>query len=155
MMVKATVSIQTPASNDAFYKTWLNADDLRQWLGEALRGMNYDLSGERVRVELDPRVGGSFYYSDMRDGQETPHWGTYLELVSGKRVVFTWFPDDTQPVKSLVTIDIEDHEQGSLVKSLHDLLPEWSEFAEQTEAGWESTVKACGAFAAARGGSSE
>ena len=135
-MVKATVSIQTPASNDAFYETWLNADDLRQWLGEALRGMNYGLRGERVRVELDPRVGGSFYYSDMRDGQETPHWGTYLELVPGKRVVYTWFPDDTQPVKSLVTIDIEDHEQGSLVKICMTCCPNGVNFLSKPTSGW-------------------
>ena len=42
--------------------------------------MNLGLAGDMKRVEIDARVGGKFYFSDMRDGTEARHWGTYLEL---------------------------------------------------------------------------
>ena len=152
-MSTVKVSCNVPVSAQEFYETWLCADDLREWLGDALRGMEFGLSGEVVRVELDPRVGGSFYYSDMREGEESPHWGTYLELEPGKRISFTWFPEEEQETKSVVTLDLEDVEEGSsVVKCTHLLLPEWAEFHAQTEIGWKSTIRACGAYAAGKKG---
>ena len=54
-----------------------------------------------------------------------------------------------------MTIEIEGNAEGCLVNVSHELLPEWSEFAEQTEVGWTATVKACGAFAASDDGANE
>lgn len=149
-MCVAEVEVQTSASAGAFYDAWLDEAAIREWLGDALRGMEFGLSGEVVKVETNTQVGGEFFYSDMREGEKTPHWGTYLELERPERIVFTWFPEPEQPKKSVVTLDIESNSDGSLVKVHHELLPEWSEFVGQTEIGWASTVRACGNYAVSK-----
>jgi len=154
-MVKATDSIETPAPNDASYKTWLTADVPRKWLGDALRGLKYGPRRKVVRVELDPRLGGSCSYNDMRDGQQTPRWGACPDVMLGKRMMFSLFPENTQEVKSVVTSEIEGNAKGCLVNLAHELLPEESEFAEPTGIGWAATVKECDEFTAARDGGNE
>ncbi len=51
------------------------------------------LSGDIGQIEIDPRVGDAFLFTDIRDGTEARHWGTYLELERPHKVVFTWIVD--------------------------------------------------------------
>jgi hypothetical protein len=36
---------------------------------------SFGLSGDMRRVEIAPRVGGRFTFSDMREEGEAVHWG--------------------------------------------------------------------------------
>jgi uncharacterized protein YndB with AHSA1/START domain len=91
-----------------------------------------------IDAQLEPRPGGRFRF-EITDGQ----WcsGRYLELIPGKRVVFTWGWDSAAipvpPGSSTVTVDLVEHPDGTLVHLVHsNLAPEvrrlhaegWSRF---------------------------
>jgi uncharacterized protein YndB with AHSA1/START domain len=91
-----------------------------------------------IDAQLEPRPGGRFRF-EVTDGQ----WcsGRYLEVVPGKRVVFTWGWESgvipVPPGSSTVTVDLVEHPDGTLVHLVHsDLAPElrqlhaegWSRF---------------------------
>ena len=58
---------------------------------------NLSLAGDIRRIEIDARVGGQFFFSDLRDGEEARHWGKYLELDRPRKIVFTWIVDLGKP----------------------------------------------------------
>ncbi len=102
---------------------------------------------EIVRVEIDPRVGGSFFFSDMRDGVETKHWGTYLELDRPSKIVFTWITDEKEEDDlSKVTLSLERDGQGCIATIVHELDAKWAEYRAQTEKGWSSLLRASDAW---------
>jgi len=79
-----------------------------------------------IQANLEPRPGGSFRF-EIVDGE----WcsGRYLEVVPGRRVVFTWGWDSgaipVPPGSSTVEVDLEPHAEGTLVRLVHrDLAPE-------------------------------
>jgi uncharacterized protein YndB with AHSA1/START domain len=91
-----------------------------------------------IRAVLEPRPGGEFRF-EVLDGE----WcsGRYLEVVPGRRVVFTWGWDSgaipVPPGSSTVEVDLHPHPDGTLVRLVHrDLAPEvrplhaegWSRF---------------------------
>jgi Activator of Hsp90 ATPase homolog 1-like protein len=53
------------------------------WMAASLQ--SWGLAGDIRRIEIDARVGGKFFFSDMRDGTEARHWGSYLELDPQKK----------------------------------------------------------------------
>ena len=79
-----------------------------------------------IRATLEPRPGGTFRF-EIAHGE----WcsGRYLEVVPGRRVVFTWGWDSgaipVPPGSSTVEVDLEPHPDGTLVRLAHrDLAPE-------------------------------
>jgi len=90
---------------------------------------------EVVRISLDPRVGGSFSFVVRRQGQEIDHVGEYLEIDRPRRLVFTWGVADAGD-SSRVIIDIIPLEKGCELTLIHELHPNWIDFASRTEAGW-------------------
>ena len=106
------------------FRWFVDPDLLARWIG--------------IRAALEPRPGGSFRF-EIVEGE----WcsGRYLEVVPGRRVVFTWGWDSgaipVPPGSSTVTVDLLDHPDGTLVRLVHsDLAPEvrrlhaegWSRF---------------------------
>jgi len=49
-----------------------------------------------IQIKIDAKVGGAFLFSDIRDGVEAKHWGTYLELERPGKIVFTWITDESE-----------------------------------------------------------
>ena len=81
-------------------------------MSAALKQMG--LSGDIRRVEVDARVGGKFFFSDMREAGEAKHWGTYCVLDRPRKIEFTWIVDASQENEpSIVTITIEPDGTGS------------------------------------------
>lgn len=92
--------------------------------------------GDMVRVEIDPRVGGKFCFTDRRpDAGDVDHVGTWLELDRPRRLVFEFAVPKYSPEKSVVTLDFQPAAGGGCALTLtHEgVLEEW---VERTNQGW-------------------
>jgi uncharacterized protein YndB with AHSA1/START domain len=133
--IEARVTHRFKAPAERVYDAWLNPDQVRMWLGAALK--SHGLSGEIRRIEIDPKVGGKFFFSDMRGGQEARHWGTYLELDRPRKIVFTWIVDESEETNpSTVTLTIQSEGTGSVATIVHEMDAKWIEYVSRTEGGW-------------------
>ena len=114
------------AAADRVFDAWLDPNTASKWLFATE-------SGQMIRVEIDPRVGGSFNFT-RRDGDDVEHVGEYLEIDRPRRLVFTFSVPKYSKQVTRVTVDIKSLESGCELTLTHeDVLPEW---ASRTEAGW-------------------
>jgi len=77
--ITVTKFIEAPAQR--IYDAWLIPSNASKWLFATP-------TGEMVRVEIEPRVGGKFVFTDRRDGQDVEHIGEFLELEPGRKLAF-------------------------------------------------------------------
>lgn len=133
--IQARATHRFKASPERVFDAWLDPSKVRVWMAAALREMG--LAGDIREVRIEPRIGGSFFFSDMRDGSEARHWGTYLELDRPHRLVFTWIVDSSgEADPSKVALSIEPDGDGCIATIVHDLDPAWAAYASRTEQGW-------------------
>jgi uncharacterized protein YndB with AHSA1/START domain len=133
--IEARVTHHFKAAPERVFDAWLNPAQVRIWMASALK--TFGLAGDIQRIEIDARVGGKFFFSDMRDGVETKHWGTYLELDRPRKIVFTWIVDESEEANpSTVTLTIKPEPEGCSATIVHELDAKWAEFVSQTESGW-------------------
>lgn len=135
-LVEARVTHRFRAGAARVFDAWLEPERIAAWMRSALRKMG--LPGDVRRVEVEARVGGRFTFSDMRPEGEAVHWGTYLEIVRPRKLVFTWFTsaEDEQANRSTVTLTIEPDSDGCVATILHAMDAQWAEYIGQTEQGW-------------------
>jgi len=139
-LVQAKVTHRFSASPERIYDAWLDPAKVRIWMSAALE--EWGMSGEMKRVEIDARVGGKFFFSDMRDAGEANHWGTYLALERPRKIVFTWITDASQETDpSKVTITIEPDGSGSIATIEHEMPAEWASWVEKVEGGWSRMLR--------------
>lgn len=110
--IEAKVVYRFSASAMNVFDAWLNADLVTLWMKDALRNMG--LSGEIKQIEIDPRLGGRFLFSDMRDTGVAVHWGSFLIMDRPLNLAFTWFTneEDEKENSSVVTLKIQLHRYG-------------------------------------------
>lgn len=133
--LEARVSHRFDATADEVYEAWLDPKMVRRWMQAALKG--FGLAGDVQQIEIEARVGGQFLFSDLRDGKEVRHRGTYLELERPTLIAFTWIVDDQDHEDpSQVRLRIQPEESGCTATLVHELDPKWSEYLSQTEDGW-------------------
>jgi uncharacterized protein YndB with AHSA1/START domain len=137
---EAKVSHRFSAEAERIYDAWLNPELVRLWMAVALR--SFGLTGEMKRIEIDPRVGGKFFFSDMRQGAEAKHWGTYLDLERPNRIVHTWITEESaNDDPSVVTLTFRPDPDGCEVAIAHEMDPKWGEYVARTEDGWARTLQ--------------
>lgn len=91
-------------------------------------------SGEMVKAEIDPRVGGQYVFIDRREGQDVVHTGEYLEIKRPHRLVFTFVVPQYSSISTKVEIDVFDVNEGCELTLKHSgVLPE---YREKTKEGW-------------------
>lgn len=147
--IQAQVSHKFSASPKLVCDAWLDPQKVRAWMGAALSG--FGLSGDMQRVEIDDRVGGRFFFSDLRDGKEAQHWGTYLELDRPRKLAFTWMTDESQEANpSRVTVAIETDGDGCVATITHDMDVQWMDYVSRTEDGWSRMLRAIDSMTASR-----
>ncbi len=139
--IEVKVSHRFKASAECVYDAWLQPDRVRVWMRTALQSMG--LTGEIGQIEIDPKVGGAFLFTDMRDGTETRHWGTYLELERPHKIVFTWITDESEESDpSKVTLTIQPDAEGCIASIIHEMDAKWADYVAQTENGWSCMMQA-------------
>jgi uncharacterized protein YndB with AHSA1/START domain len=122
-----TVSLEIAASPDRVFDEWLNPDRAKRWLFSTP-------TGEMIRAELDPRVGGKFVYTDRRDGVDIDHMGEFLEIDRPHRLTFTFSVPHYSSESTTVRLWFEPTPVGCEVALHHEgILPEWAEPSRQ---GW-------------------
>ncbi|MBS0261894.1 MAG: SRPBCC domain-containing protein [Planctomycetes bacterium] len=138
--VEARVTHQFPMAADRVYDAWLDPAQVRQWLAGALR--SHGLPGEIVRVEIDARVGGSFFFSDRRPQMEARHWGQYLVLDRPRQIQFTWIVDESEAEQpSQVTLTLHPTGTGCTADLVHSMNAAWRDYIPQTQAGWSRMLQ--------------
>lgn len=133
--VEAKVVHDFKASAERVFDAWLDPAKVRSWAAQTVPGMPaFDIR----RVEIDPRVGGRFTFSDMREDGEAVHWGTYLEIDRPRKLVFTWFTsqEEEEENNSTVTLTIEPRGSGCRATIVHSMDDRWSDYVTLTETGW-------------------
>lgn len=134
--IEARASHRFQASAERVYDAWLTPEKVRVWMAAALQ--QFGLAGDIRRVEIDARVGGRFFFSDLRGEVEACHWGTYLELDRPRKIVFTWIVvEHGEADPSVVTLSIEPQPDGGCLATIvHTMDAQWAEYLQQTENGW-------------------
>lgn len=98
-------------------------------------------TGQMVRADIDPHVGGHFTFTDRRDGQDIEHTGTYLEIDRPRRLVFTFAVPKFSAQSTTVTIDLHPlppPATGCQLTLTHQgVLPD---YADRTHAGWNKIL---------------
>ena len=126
------------ASPERVFDAWLVPRTLGQWMfGPRVREENV------VRLDVDPRVGGSFSLKVERNGEIIDHVGQYLEIERPYRLVFTWAikgQSDDEP--SQVRIDIATSGSGCVLTLVHSMDAKWAEYAQRTQDGWNTMLDA-------------
>ena len=115
------------ASPERVFDAWLDPEKARRFLFATP-------TGQMVRAETDPRVGGRFTFTDRRDGVDVVHTGEYLEIDRPRRLVFTFGVPTYSPVMTQVTIEIVPLDGGCELTLTNEGVP--PEYAERNVEGW-------------------
>jgi uncharacterized protein YndB with AHSA1/START domain len=132
--VKVQVSHHFAASADRVFDAWLGPESVGQWLFATP-------TGEMVRVELDPRVGGSWIITERRDREDVEHTGKYLEIERPHRLVFTLRVPKYAQESDRVIVEIEPLASGCDLTLTHEMAPDNAPYAKQSEEGWTTVLR--------------
>jgi uncharacterized protein YndB with AHSA1/START domain len=115
------------ASRERVFDAWLDPANAGQWLFATP-------TGQMVRAEIDPRVGGAFVFTDRRDNQDVEHVGRYLEIDRPRRLVFEFAVPRYSTEFTRVHIDLQPLPAGCELTLSHEGV--WTDYVERTRDGW-------------------
>lgn len=126
------------ASPERVFDAWLVPRTLGQWMfGPRVREENV------VRLDVDPRVGGSFSLKVERNGRIIDHVGQYLEIERPRRLVFTWaVKGESDDAPSQVHIDIAASSSGCVLTLVHTMDAKWADYAQRAQDAWNTMLDA-------------
>ena len=101
----------------------------------ARRFMFATATGEMIRAELDPRVGGRFTFVERRpDMGDVEHVGEYLEIDRPRRLVFTFGVPQFNPGVTTVAVEIRPQGDGCELTLVNEGVP--PDYAKGNHEGW-------------------
>ena len=125
------VTRRFPFPADRVFDAWLDPALAAKWLFATP-------TGEMVRAEVDPRVGGQWTFVDRRNGEDVLHTGEYLEIDRPKRLVFTFGVPKYSPDFVRVTVEIETQAKGCVLTLMQEAIKR--EWANRTQDGWTNML---------------
>ncbi|KQW43231.1 MULTISPECIES: SRPBCC domain-containing protein [unclassified Roseateles] len=131
--VKVHHRFRQPA--ERVFDAWLDVGLARQFL------FSTD-TGEMVRCDIDPRVGGRFVLTDRRADGDVEHTGEYLVIDRPSRLVFTFGIPAASPSFDIVTIEISPESDGGCTLRLTaQMQPEWKDYVDRAGQGWRQILE--------------
>lgn len=136
---KIAVTRAYAAPVEAVFDAWLTPALARQFLFATE-------NGEMIRADIDPEVGGEFWFVDRRDDEDIEHLGEYLEIDRPRRIVFV-FAVNRAPDFTRVALDFAPRAAGAGVEAgceltlTHEMNPKYASYAERTRQGWETILE--------------
>jgi uncharacterized protein YndB with AHSA1/START domain len=118
---------------EVVFDAWLDPATVGKWLFATQ-------DGQRVRVELTPRVGGKFVIAEKRGDQVAEHFGEFLEIERPERLAFSFATDHNEP-PTIVTIDFTPKEGGCELTLKHKFDADWAERSGEFEEGWNKILE--------------
>jgi uncharacterized protein YndB with AHSA1/START domain len=129
LAVKVHHRFRQPA--ERVFDAWLDVRMARRFLFSAD-------TGEMVRCEIDPRVGGRFVLTDRRPDGDVEHTGEYLVIERPRRLVFTFGIPAASPTFDIVTVEIAPEGDGGCSLLLTaEMKPEWKDYVDRARMGWQ------------------
>jgi uncharacterized protein YndB with AHSA1/START domain len=116
IVLKMSRTIRT--TREKAFQAWTDPDQLKKWFAVS-EGFTTPIA------EVDLQVGGR-YRLGMKAPGDNPILivgGTYQEILTPERLVFTWCwetPDPNEP-ETLVTVEFLEQEDGTEIKLKHEL----------------------------------
>ncbi|MDZ4777714.1 MAG: SRPBCC family protein [Alphaproteobacteria bacterium] len=128
--VRLEVTQRFPFPAERVFDAWLDPRIARKFLFATE-------TGEMVRAETDPRVGGAYVFVDRRDGEDIEHTGTYLEIDRPRRLVFTFGVPKFSADFATVEIEIAPDGPDACVLTLRqEMSAANAEWKDRTIEGW-------------------
>jgi uncharacterized protein YndB with AHSA1/START domain len=91
------------------------------------------------RLVFEPKTGALFYFTQMHDGAERPHYGRFEELQPGSRIRMTWMSNHTRGLESIVTVNFKAKGGDTLLTLKHANLPD-DDMGRAHDGGWQHYV---------------
>jgi len=140
------------APRELVFKAWTDANQFQQWFGAAA------CDGASLQsVKVDARVGGKYRLQVRRpDGEYFTTVGTYREVKSPERLVFTWaFEKDgggdefgeVEPPEMLVTLEFKARGKQTELTLTHEKFAS-TESRDRHNDGWTRCLDSLGKFVA-------
>lgn len=134
--LEVTVRHRFHQSAERVFDAWLDVRLVRRFL------FSTD-TGEMVRCDIEPRVGGRFVLTDRRPDGDVEHTGEYLVIERPRRLVFTFGIPAASPTFDIVTIEITPESHGGCLLQLTTAMsPEWKDYVDRARVGWERILVA-------------
>jgi uncharacterized protein YndB with AHSA1/START domain len=93
-----TITRRLPASPERCFRAWTDPQALKHWFGPG--------EIEVLHAESDPRVGGRYrILARSPGGEEHDVSGVFREVVTNRKLVFTWAWRSMPDRQSLVTVE--------------------------------------------------
>jgi uncharacterized protein YndB with AHSA1/START domain len=132
--VTVKVTRQVTASPERAFDAWLDPAVAGKFLFATP-------TGQMIRCDIDPRVGGRFNFTDRRPEMgDVEHVGEYLEIERPRRLVFSFSVPMASDHSSTVALDfVPTADGGTDITLTHDGVLE--DYAQRTEAGWGGIIE--------------
>jgi uncharacterized protein YndB with AHSA1/START domain len=117
----------------AVFAAWTTAEHFARWFG------GKDVQVPADRLDYEPAVGRAWSATMVLPDGNTIDWaGEFLEVVPGKRLVFTITDQPGEPRRALITVEFSPTAGGTHMHMTQEV-PEFTEEQRQaTIAGWQT-----------------